>query len=142
MRGTSGSTPGDPLGVPGVGEVPGRRGCAGDPSVPVATLRPVTEVTAAAGPTSGLRELGAALRRWAPDGVGVVRVLERHGFGTVESGQLVAGTAGGAVVGALYRGTLDDAVVPLAAAAVSGPHTREAHVAEAAALDAGLACAG
>jgi len=91
---------------------------------------------------SGLRELGAALRSWAPDGVAVVRVLARHGFGTVESGQLVAGTAGGAVAGALYRGTLDDAVRPLAAAAVAGPHTREAHVAEAAALDAGLACSG
>jgi xanthine dehydrogenase accessory factor len=72
----------------------------------------------------------------------VVRVLARHGFGTVESGQLVAGTAGGSVAGALYRGTLDDAVMPLAAAAVSGPQTREAHVAESAALDAGLACAG
>jgi xanthine dehydrogenase accessory factor len=119
-----------------------RRVRADVPSVSVATLGPVTEATAAAGPTSGLRELGAALRRWAPDGVGVVRVLERHGFGTVESGQLVAGTAGGAVVGALYRGTLDDAVLPLAAAAVSGSRTQQAHVAEAAALDAGLACSG
>jgi xanthine dehydrogenase accessory factor len=100
----------------------------------------VTEAGAA--PTSGLRELGAALRKWAPDGVGVVRVLARHGFGTVESGQLVAGRADGSVAGALYRGTLDEAVVPLATAAVSGPHTREAHVAEATALDAGLACAG
>lgn len=97
---------------------------------------------AGAAPGSGLRELGAALRKWAPDGVGVVRVLARHGFGTVESGQLVAGTAGGAVAGSLYRGTLDDAVRPLAAVAVSGPQTREAHVAEATALDAGLACAG
>jgi xanthine dehydrogenase accessory factor len=119
-----------------------RRVRADVPSVSVATLGPVTEATAAAGPTSGLRELGAALRRWAPDGVGVVRVLERHGFGTVESGQLVAGTAGGAVIGALYRGTLDDAVLPLAAAAVSGSRTQQAHVAEAAALDAGLACSG
>lgn len=96
----------------------------------------------AAGPTSGTRELGAALRRWAPGGVGVVRVLERHGFGTVESGQLVAGTAGGAVAGALYRGALDAAVLPMVAAAVSGARTQEAHVAEAAALDAGLACSG
>jgi xanthine dehydrogenase accessory factor len=104
----------------------------------VATLGSVTEASAA----PGLRELGAALRRWAPDGVGVVRVLARHGFGTVESGQLVAGTAGGAVAGALYRGTLDDAVLPLAAAAASGPRTEQAHVAEAAALDAGLACSG
>jgi xanthine dehydrogenase accessory factor len=46
------------------------------------------------------------------------------------------------VAGALYRGTLDDAVGPLAAAAVGGPHTQEAHVSEAAALDAGLACSG
>lgn len=69
-------------------------------------------------------------------------MLARHGFGTVESGQLVAGRADGSTAGALYRGTLDDAVVPLAAAAVSGPHTREAHVAESTALDAGLACAG
>jgi xanthine dehydrogenase accessory factor len=119
-----------------------RRVRADVPSVSVATLGPVTEATAAAGPASGLRELGAALRRWAPDGVGVVRVLERHGFGTVESGQLVAGTAGGAVVGALYRGTLDDAVLPLAAAAVSGSRTQQVHVAEAAALEAGLACSG
>jgi xanthine dehydrogenase accessory factor len=74
--------------------------------------------------------------------VGVVRVLDRHGFGTVESGQLVAGTAAGSVAGALYRGALDDAVGPLAAAAVGGPRTQEAHVSEAAALDAGLACAG
>jgi xanthine dehydrogenase accessory factor len=104
----------------------------------VATLGSVTEASAA----PGLRELGAALRRWAPDGVGVVRVLARHGFGTVESGQLVAGTAGGAVAGALYRGTLDDAVLPLAAAAASGSRTEQVHVAEAAALDAGLACSG
>jgi xanthine dehydrogenase accessory factor len=100
----------------------------------------VTEAGAAA--VSELRDLGAALRRWAPDGVGVVRVLARHGFGTVESGQLVAGTAGGSVAGVLYRGALDDAVLPLAASAVTAPDTREAHVAEAAALDAGLACAG
>jgi xanthine dehydrogenase accessory factor len=74
--------------------------------------------------------------------VGVVRVLERHGFGTVEPGQLVAGRADGTVAGALYRGTLDDTVRPLAAAAVSAPQTREAHVAEDTAVGAGLACAG
>jgi xanthine dehydrogenase accessory factor len=102
----------------------------------------VTEASAAAGPTSGLRELGTALRRWAPDGVGVVRVLARHGFGTVESGQLVAGTADGAVAGVLYRGALDVAVRPLAAVAASAARTEQAHVAEAAALDAGLACSG
>ena len=67
---------------------------------------------------------------WAPrcagwpvprSGVGVVRVLERHGFGTVESGQLLAGTATGAVAGELYRGALDAAALPLVAAAADRP---------------------
>lgn len=89
-----------------------------------------------------LRDLGAALRTWAADGVGVVRVLERHGFGTVESGQLLAGTADGSVAGLLYRGALDDSARPLAAAAVTAAQTRDAHVLEEAALAAGLACAG
>ena len=90
-----------------------------------------------------LRELGAALATWAGEGpVGVVRVLERHGFGTVESGQLLAGTATGAVAGVLYRGALDAAAVPLAAAATTTPTTRAAHVTEPDALAAGLACAG
>ncbi|MCX6464859.1 MAG: XdhC family protein [Pseudonocardiales bacterium] len=90
-----------------------------------------------------LRELGSALRGLAGSGagIGVVRVLERHGFGTVESGQLVAGS-GGSTAGVLYRGTLDDTVLPLAADAAGGPRTVAAHVAESAALDAGLACAG
>ena len=89
-----------------------------------------------------LRGLGTALRALARDGVAVVRVLERHGFGTVESGQLLAGTASGTVAGVLYRGALDSTAVPLAAAAVAAPQTRNAHVAEHAALEAGLACAG
>jgi len=89
-----------------------------------------------------LRELGAALRRLAGDGLGVVRVLDRHGFGTVESGQLLAGTASGAVAGVLYRGALDDSAVPLAVASTAVAQTRDAHVAEPAALAAGLACAG
>ncbi len=90
-----------------------------------------------------LRELGSALRRFAGSGgVGVVRVLERHGFGTVESGQLVVGSAGGDRAGVLYRGALDDTAFGLAADAAAGPRTREAHVAEDAALAAGLACAG
>jgi xanthine dehydrogenase accessory factor len=89
----------------------------------------------------GLRELGAALRSWAADGVGVVRVLDRHGFGTVESGQLLAGTASGSVAGLLYRGALDAAARPLVAAAATAPRTRDAHVAEPDALAAGLACA-
>ena len=89
-----------------------------------------------------LRELGTALRALARDGVAVVRVLERHGFGTVESGQLIAGTASGTVAGVLYRGALDSTAVPLVAAAVAEPQTRDAHVAEPAALEAGLACGG
>jgi xanthine dehydrogenase accessory factor len=98
--------------------------------------------TARQGSTSTLQELGAALRAWATEGVAVVRVLERHGFGTVESGQLAAGTAGGAVAGSVYRGTLDDAVAALAAAAAQEARIQEAHVSEAAALGAGLACSG
>lgn len=96
-----------------------------------------------AGGVGDLRELGAALRGLAGSGagVGVVRVLERHGFGTVESGQLLAGS-GGAVAGALYRGVLDDAALGMAADAAAGPLVRDAHVGEAAALGAGLACAG
>jgi xanthine dehydrogenase accessory factor len=94
-------------------------------------------------PVTDARELGAALAAWAgEEPVGVVRVLERHGFGTVESGQLLAGTATGAVAGMLYRGALDAAAVPLAAAATTTPATRAAHVTEPDALAAGLACAG
>lgn len=89
-----------------------------------------------------LRGLGTALRALARDGVGVVRVLDRHGFGTVESGQLLAGTAAGTVAGELYRGALDATAVPLVAAAVAAPQTRAAHVPEPAALAAGLACSG
>jgi xanthine dehydrogenase accessory factor len=90
----------------------------------------------------GLRELGTALRSWAADGVAVVRVLDRHGFGTVESGQLLAGTAAGDVAGLLYRGALDPSARPLVAASVAAPQTRQAHVREDDALAAGLACAG
>ena len=89
-----------------------------------------------------LRGLGTTLRALARDGVGVVRVLDRHGFGTVESGQLLAGTASGTVAGVLYRGALDATAVPLVAASAAAPQTRNAHVAEPAALAAGLACAG
>lgn len=91
---------------------------------------------------TSLRDLGTSLRRLAGSGVGVVRVLERHGFGTVESGQMMVGTASGERAGVLYRGALDDSTVPLAAASAEAPQTRDAHVAAAAALDAGLACAG
>ncbi len=104
-----------------------------------------------------LRDLGTALKRWADPhpsdagrpgsdasdtAIGVVRVLDRHGFGTVESGQLLAGTAAGEFAGLIYRGTLDGVARPLATAAAGGPSTRDAHVAEAPAVAAGLACSG
>lgn len=98
---------------------------------------------------TALRDLGTALRRWAAGvvagsapGLGVVRVLDRHGFGTVESGQILAGTATGDVAGGVYRGALDDVALPLVVAAVEAPQTCRAHVAEASAVAAGLACSG
>lgn len=94
---------------------------------------------------SSLRDLGAALQRWAGSSdatLGVVRVLDRHGFGTVESGQLLVGTASGERAGVVYRGALDGVALPLVSDAVAGPRTRNAHVAEAPAVAAGLACSG
>lgn len=93
------------------------------------------------------RAVGAALRRWAAGGaesVGVVRVLDRHGFGTVEAGQLLAAAPDGDIAGELLRGALDRTVVPLAIAEATGapPTTRDTHVAEHDAVDAGLACSG
>jgi xanthine dehydrogenase accessory factor len=90
----------------------------------------------------GTRELGSALRRWARHGVGVVRVLDRHGFGTVEPGQLLAAGPDGQTSGLLYLGALDPVAVPLAREASAAPAVRDAHVAEVDAVDAGLACAG
>lgn len=96
---------------------------------------------------SSVRALGAALVRWAGAGapaVGVVRVLDRHGFGTVEAGQLLGAAPDGDVAGVLLRGALDRTVVPLAIAGATGapPAVRAAHVEETDALAAGLACAG
>lgn len=71
----------------------------------------------------------------------VVRVLERHGFGTVEPGQLFA-ARGERRGGDLLHGALDDRAVELARAALSGPTVVEAQVAERDAVAAGLACAG
>lgn len=82
----------------------------------------------------------------APGPVGVVRVLARHGFGTVEPGQLLAVApapdGGEQVAGVLLRGALDAEAAELARAARAVPEVREAHVGEAQAHDAGLACAG
>lgn len=90
------------------------------------------------------RQAGAALHRWAEEGhsTAVVRVLERHGFGTVEPGQLLAGTSDGQRAGALLGGTLDEIAVPLLTTAVATPVTAEGHVAEPDAVAAGLACSG
>lgn len=91
-----------------------------------------------------LSQAGDALRRWAEQGrpSGVVRVLERHGFGTVATGQLLAGTADGERAGALFAGTMDTVALPLLSSAVATPGTAKGHVTEPAAVDAGLACAG
>ncbi len=90
------------------------------------------------------QQAGDALRRWAEQGrpCGVVRVLERFGFGTVATGQLLAGTAEGDRAGALFEGTMDTVALPLLTSAVSMPGTAKGHVTEVTALDAGLACAG
>ncbi|HEX2301178.1 MAG TPA: hypothetical protein VHH34_22180, partial [Pseudonocardiaceae bacterium] len=92
----------------------------------------------------GLVDTGDALRRWAEQGrpAGVVRVLERHGFGTVATGQLLAGTGEGEQVGALFAGTMDSVALPLLSSAVRTPGTAKGHVTEPNAVDAGLACAG
>jgi xanthine dehydrogenase accessory factor len=88
------------------------------------------------------RELGAALSRWAAQGVAVVRVLDRHGFGTVESGQLLVTGANGELAGRVLLGALDGVAVPLARDALTAPGARDAHVTEDSAVAAGLACAG
>ena len=112
-----------------------------------ATLIDVTAAPESAPPQSALRELGAALRRWVGGGaerVGVVRVLDRHGFGTVEAGQLAAAAPDGDVAGVVLRGAVDRTVVALAIAEATGapPVQRTAHVGEDDALAAGLACSG
>jgi xanthine dehydrogenase accessory factor len=102
-------------------------------------------VTSQPAARSAYRELGAALRHWAagaPAAVGVVRVLERHGFGTVEAGQILAARGDGAIAGTVLRGALDRDVVTLGIAAATRPSTRSAHVGEADAVAAGLACSG
>jgi xanthine dehydrogenase accessory factor len=91
---------------------------------------------------NSLRDLGSALRQWAPRGVGVVRVLDKHGFGVAEPGQLLVTGVDGQRSGAVYRGALDEVAVPLARAAVTEPGARDARVAEEPAVAAGLACAG
>jgi xanthine dehydrogenase accessory factor len=71
-----------------------------------------------------------------------VRVLERHGFGTVATGQLLAGTGAGDRAGAVFEGTMDTVALPLLSSAVATPGTAKGHVTEPDALAAGLACSG
>lgn len=74
--------------------------------------------------------------------VGVVRVLERHGFGTVEPGQLLVTAADGTHAGSVLRGATDADAVGLAREAIRGPAVLDVDVTEPAATAAGLACAG
>ncbi|GAA4882958.1 XdhC family protein [Actinomycetospora straminea] len=90
---------------------------------------------------SDLSEVAAVLAR-GDEARAVVRVLDRHGFGTVEPGQLLVAGADGALGGELLRGALDDRATTLATEARDRPEVVEAHVAEDAAVAAGLACAG
>lgn len=87
-------------------------------------------------------DVPSALRAWAADGVSVVRVLDRHGFGTVESGQIAVGRGDGTVVGEVLRGALPDQLSSLARSTTTRARRVEAHVAEDDAVAAGLACAG
>lgn len=118
----------------------------GDVSAPIATLANVSTPSVAPAPDPR-RELGADLRRWAGSAahpIAVVRVLQRHGFGSVESGQVLAGTADGQVSGQIYRGALDRDAHALVAAVAAGEdaHVVQTQVAETPAVAAGLACAG
>lgn len=87
-------------------------------------------------------DVSSALRTWAADGVSVVRVLDRHGFGTVGSGQIAVGKADGSIVGDLLRGALPDQLSSLARSSTSRARRVEARVDEDDAVAAGLACAG
>jgi len=69
-------------------------------------------------------------------------VLERHGFGTVATGQLLAGAADGERAGAVFEGAMDAVALPLLSSAVTMPGTAKGHVTEPDALAAGLACSG
>jgi xanthine dehydrogenase accessory factor len=90
---------------------------------------------------SDLTELADVLAR-GDEARSVVRVLDRHGFGTVEPGQLLVAGADGTLGGVLLRGALDDRAAALARDARRAPSVIEAHVAEDDAVAAGLACAG
>ena len=90
---------------------------------------------------SDLTEVADVLAR-GDEARAVVRVLDRHGFGTVEPGQLLVAGADGTLGGVLLRGALDDRAAALARDARRAPSVIEAHVAEDDAVAAGLACAG
>lgn len=108
----------------------------------MATRTPQTAATPEVERRTDHRRLGAALQRWSGDGVGVVRVLDRHGFGTVEPGQLLVGSAAGDVAGELYRGALDPTARELASTAAAGPRVEEVHISDHEATAVGLTCHG
>lgn len=72
----------------------------------------------------------------------MVRVLDRHGFGTGESGQLLVANARGETAGVVLLGALDAVAVPLAREARDQPGVRPGHAPEDVAVSAGLACSG
>ena len=90
---------------------------------------------------SDLTEVADVLAR-GDEARSVVRVLDRHGFGTVEPGQLLVAGADGTLGGVLLRGALDARPRPSPATPRRAPSVIEAHVAEDDAVAAGLACAG
>ena len=90
---------------------------------------------------SDLREVADVLAR-GDEARAVVRVLDRHGFGTVEPGQVLVAGADGALGGVLLHGALDASATALAREARAQPRVVEAHVGEGDAVAAGLACAG
>lgn len=90
---------------------------------------------------SDLTEVAGVLAR-GDEARAVVRVLDRHGFGTVEPGQLLVAGVDGALGGVLLGGALGPSAAALARDARERPAVVEAHVTEDDAVAAGLACAG
>lgn len=90
------------------------------------------------------RATGETLTRWAGEQrvMGVVRILERHGFGAVAPGQVLIGTADGQRIGSVYGGALNGVALPLLVESLTSPGQARAHVTEQDAPDAGLACGG
>ncbi len=91
---------------------------------------------------SARNDVGSALGRWHTP-VCAVRVSERHGLGSVVTGELVVHTSG-ACAGTLLGGAVATTVGELAAAVLAdgAPRSLRVTLAESDAVSAGLACAG